>query len=689
MPEGNPAGYRAPGEPATQDLLEEARKRFDRAYDVDKDNRVAGLDDLRFVAGEQWDSQVRQQYALENRTIATINRMPQFVRRVTGQFRHNRPSIKARPADDDADIHTADVITGVIRHIESMSSAKVAYQKSMDNSVGGNIGWLRVIAKYPDDMTFDQELFIEPVYDGHSVFCDPSAKDPTRKDAKWMFVTEEVAEDEFEELYPKATHTSFSDSAEDIGELWYHDETVTVAEYFVKRPYLKTIGEMSTGEVVDLTGKGRPFIERLKRQGIPVIHEGMEVMNFLEETKEVMAHRVVRYKMTGAEILEGPTVWPGQHIPLVAVVGDEIQAGKRTVRRSLIHDAKDAQRAYNYAVSTAMDVAALQPKAPYIATNKQIGPYKNLWDQAGRRNLPYLPYEPDDRPGVQNPPKREPPPIASQALVALIQQASEDMKATTGIYDAALGARSNETAGIAIAERQEEADVGTSLFPDHLVFAVEQLGRILVELIPVYYGRRKVVRILNEDDTEKVVAINRVFKDQKSGKDVRIDFETGKYDVIVTAGPSYASRRQEAAQSMLAFIQANPQVAGLAMDLIAKYSDWPGADEFRERFRKVLPPGLEEPEEGEQRQPTPQEMMQQVQAMVEDMAQKLDLRKSEAEADEAEADAEGKRIENAQKALELSVQSGQFQQLVDEAVKSALAGYEIGRATAEQPMETV
>lgn len=692
MPTANEPGTRPPGEPKADELLDEARKRYDRAWQVDQNNREAGISDLEFTAGEQWPQDVQQEYAGENRTIVTINRMPQFVRRVTGQFRNNRPSIRVRPVDGKADKHTADVYSGLIRHIESVSSSKIAYQKAMDSSTAGNMGWLRVLNKYTDDYSFDQDLIIEPIYDGHSVYCDPLAKHPTRMDAMWLFVTEEVPEDEYQDRFPqaKAGPSEWQRvEGQDDGRYWYSDNTITVAEYWVKRPYEAHLGLMASGQVVDLTGQGRPFIEFLKSQGNSVIANGEEVVDRLVKERKAKAHRIVRYKLSGAEILEGAEEWPGTYIPLVAVPGDEIHIGKRTVRRSLIHDAKDAQRLYNYAVSTGTDVYALQPKAPFILTAEQVQGREKMWSQAGKRNYPYL--VANYVPGQPWPPTRAQPPVASDGVISLIQQAGEDMKATTGIYDAALGAKSNETAGVAIAERQEEADVGTSVFPDNLTFAVEQIGRILVELIPVFYSEREVVRILNEDDSEKQVAINQVFKDEKTGQDRLIRFDIGRYDVMVSTGPTYATRRQEAAESMLAFVQAAPQFAQFVMDLIAKSSDWPGADEIADRLRKIIEmqaPGLIEPEEGQQ--PSMQEvimqMQQQMQQIVEQIMQAPEFRKAEAEADKADAEAEGKRIENTQAAFDLFTQSGQFQELVQQAVADALAGgFEAGQMASAQP----
>jgi hypothetical protein len=72
------------------------------------------------------------------------------------------------------------------------------------------------------------------------------------------------------------------------------------------------------------------------------------------------------------------------------------------------------------------------------------------------------------------------------------------------------------------------------------------------------------------------------------------DLSQGKYDIRVTMGPSFATQRQEAAQSLIQFIQAVPQAGQVAADLIAKNMDWPGAEELAERLKRLLPPGMDE-----------------------------------------------------------------------------------------------
>jgi hypothetical protein len=298
----------------------------------------------------------------------------------------------------------------------------------------------------------------------------------------------------------------------------------------------------------------------------------------------------------------------------------------------------------------------LQPKVPFIGTTEQFAGLESQWALANTTSKPYLPYNPD--PDAPGPPQRSMPPVSSSGLANEIAMAADDMQATTGIYDAALGQRSNEKSGIAIERRQMESDISTSIYVDNLSKAIGQAGRIMVDLIPIIYDAQRMIRITGKDEAEKNVEVNGMQMQEGFATPVN-DLTLGRYDVRVKTGPSYTTARSAAADAMIAFVQAVPQAAAMAGDLIAKTQDWPGADELAERLKKMLPPGMAD--EGE---PTPemmqQQQMAQQQQQVEQQRQRdfqemevqiaqADLREKSAKAKKAEADAE-KAYFDAQKA---------------------------------------
>ena len=385
------------------DVLQEARQRFSRAVDADRENAQQAHDDLKFRVGEQWPEDVKREREADGRPVLTINRIPQFIRQVTGDIRINRPAIRVRPVDSKSDPELARILTGLIRHIEQVSQAQTAYTTAADSAAACGIGHFRIVSEYSDDDGFEQDIRIRRILNPFSVAWDPDAEALTREDAKYCFVTARVPLDEFKTRWPDARTSDFDSADYDRDYLgdWWDGESVRVAEYWCKKTIVKTLHMMTDGKVFDDAGLAKAVAE--VAEGAEAAEDGAAAPRgnsvvqqpTVKRTREVRTHEVVQYILNGVEVIEGPVKWPGRHIPIVSVCGEEVHIGDRTVRSGVIRYAKDAQRLYNYMRSTAVETGALQPKAPFIATPNQIKGHEIQWREANRRNVPYLLYNPD------------------------------------------------------------------------------------------------------------------------------------------------------------------------------------------------------------------------------------------------------------------------------------------------------
>lgn len=627
-------------------LLSEALDRFKKAEEYERENRDLATEDFRFAAGEQWPDEIRREREASDRPCLTFNRLPAFIAQVVGDARQNKPAIKVLPCDSGADVETAEIYNGLIRNIESQSRATQAYITAFENAVTGGVGAFRILTKYASDDSFEQDIRIERITNPFSVYWDPNAREYDKSDANWCFVSEWVTKEAFEQRYPDQTPTDWESEYKGVDTgYWSLDDKVRLAEYWCKKPVKKRIG-LINGQVIE-------------------VQKGMEQWPF-EMTREVETFKVVRYLLSGHAILEGPSDWAGHYIPIVPVFGPEEWIDERIRYRSLIRYAKDPQRQYNYWQSVITEKVALAPKSPWLVTPTMIAGLERFWNAANRENRAYLPYNPDP---VVGKPERQQPAYVQAAELQQAAQAVDDMKATMGLYDASLGAQSNETSGRAIIARQREGDNATYAWIDNLARSIQHAGRILVDLIPRIYDTARIVRVMGEDETAEMVPINYVTPD---GQKIH-DLTAGKYDVEIVVGPSYATKRMEAAESMMAFMQAMPQTAQIAGDLLAKSMDWPGADAIAERLKKILPPGIAE--DSEPQQPPPPDPMQ-----IAEMEEK------QAKAMKAQAEAEGQQLENAKLQVELSMMTGQVQELVQAEVQRVLLGM-MQPAPMEMPQE--
>jgi hypothetical protein len=647
-PAGQAAHDEDPNKTGKDDVHALALKRWQAGYERDRDNIEAAYEDLEFLEGNQWPAEAITLRQSEDRPIQTFNRMPQFVRQITGDMRLARPSIKVVPVDSGADRSIARIRAGLIRYVENRSDAQAAYCHAADQQVAAGIGHWRVIKEYAGETTFNQELRVVAVDDGISVIWDDDAILPNKEDARWCFVPVDMSRERFQERWPDHPVTDFADNAKALTSGWCGADFVRVAEYWVKKPATRTLALLPGGAIDDVTDDGARA-ERYRQQGIRV--------------EERESSKVCRYLISFGGILEGPVEWPGRHIPIVRCPGEETRIGRKTRRRGIIRFAKDAQRAYNYGRSTQTEITALQPKAPFIGTEKNFEQYDDIWSIANRKAFPYLPFTPDPSNGGV-PPQRTSPAVSMAGVNETVALAAEDMKAVIGIYDAGLGARSNETSGKAILARQREGDVGSFVYQDNWSRAIRHTAVILNDLIPHVYDAERTIRILGEDGREELIRINQAAPGDGMAETERVlnDVTLGAYDVVFQPGPSYSTRREEAREGMNTFMQSAPQAAALVLDLFAEAQDWPNAEKIGKRLEHLLPPELrarEAAERGEQPAPAPPNPQDAVAAQAEAaqaaaMQQQAAQLRLQAELQKLALENEGRALENERRKIELA-----------------------------------
>lgn len=582
-----------------EELIALAKKRFRLAEEAEANIRIAALDDLNFRAGNQWDEKIKRERESEDRPTLTINKLPQYTRQVTNDQRQNRSSIKVNPVDDKADIEIAKILQGNIRHIEDISNADVAYDTAFEGAATKGLGYFRVVTDFCDPNSFNQEIFIKRIRNSFTVYLDPHSQEPDGSDANWGFIFTDMSADDFRAQFKNSKMTMMPDwtSIGDQAPGWANKDSCRVAEYFYKTWKEVTIVQLSSGQVQKESEIQKPLPD-----GFTVVKK-----------RKTTIPDIKWAKLTALDVLDR-TDWLGSYIPIIPVIGDELDIDGERVLEGVIRHAKDPQRMLNYWKSAETETIALAPRAPWLVAEGQTEGYKGLWATANSKSHAYLPYKPTTISGQPVPPPQRmfgEPPV--QAITNAVMQANDDIKSTTGIYDATLGNRSNENSGIAIERRNNQSQTSNFHLIDNLSRAKRHCGRILIDLIPKIYDVPMAMRTLGDDGSVDMVLVNQIF--MKDGKPTKYDLSAGKYDVTVSTGPSFATKRQEAAGTMLEFTKSLPNSAPLISDLIARNMDWPGADEIADRLKKALPPGVADDGKDGKALPLPPQVQQQMQQM--------------------------------------------------------------------------
>lgn len=626
-----------------RDLLLKVRDCFKVATQADDENRKPALDDLKFLhkPGEQWDAKVKQDRG-NDRPCMEFNKLRITVKRVVNDIRANRPQGKVR-AVEDGDTDTADVFSGLIRNIWTVSDGDTVIDYAAEFQVGCGMGAWRINTKYSTDTTFDQDVVIETIKNPFTLFSDPSASDPIKRDAEYWLLTERISKKSYEERWPDAKRVSFEDVEFDDDAEWTDDEQVRICEYWYKEPATKTLVMLANGKTID----------KSKWDGATPI----------KRERTIKCHKIMMCIVSGDAILEGPTEWAGYCFPFVQIYGDWLVIDGKVYWYGLTRHSRGAQIAYNYTRTAITETIALAPQSKFWATPEQAKGHTGKWAEAHTKLFPFLLYNADPKTSGE-PPQRMSGPDVPIALIQESQMASEEIKATSGIFDNSLGQQGNETSGRAIAQRQRQGEIATFNYSDNMAKGIRRTWEILIDLVPKIYDTERSVRVLGVDGAEKYVKINSPRQDPATGQMVvDNDLSTGKFDVTVTVGPSFSTQRQEATELYTQLGQAVPQLWMVAGDLIMKSMDLPYSDQLAERFKALLPPQIQQTlTEGKPVPPEVQQLMQQAQQamqMVQQHGQLVQAAQQELEQEKAAVDQGKSEIQ--QKIAELQTKQAQFE----------------------------
>ena len=605
------------------DILQEAKDRFSLVVSAESEQRKRELEDLEFDAGNQWPDEVKAARGgqvvdgvpIPARPMLTINKLDQPIQLIINQQKNAKLGIEVRPDSEDASDDTAEVLQGLIRHIEVQSRADLARSWAFERAVKCGRGFYRILKKFADEsgQDFDQELVIERILNQGAVYLDPYAQQPDWSDGEWAIISTMIPADRYKKEFPESSLAASLDddfaSLGDSGDNWYGEtedgqQAVRVVEYFV-------VNRIPKERVAYLNDRGQ-----LVTAWADELPENLDPAS-IQQRRMTEQRSVMWYKLNGQEILE-EAEWDGQYIPIIPVIGREQNIDGKRKWLGIVHPSKDGQRLFNYAVSTAVETAALEPKAPFIGYEGQFEGHEQAWAQANIRNFPYLEVKPITLGGQVVPlPQRNTAGANLGPSLALVDQADSYIKSTTFVYDPSLGSSAGSRSGRAVLALQQQADIGNSNYLDNLAsVSMTYEAKVLLDLIPKIYDRPgRVARILGTDDEVKQVMLNAPFSMSESGRPVpmipgtppsspvpggrprnikRYDLAQGKYVATVSVGRAYRTRVEQGADELAQVLQASPNLMPLIGDLYFKYRDFPGHLEIARRLKKMAPPEVRE-----------------------------------------------------------------------------------------------
>jgi len=555
-----------------------AHKRFRLAENAENHVRNAALDDLRFRSGDQWPEDIKVQRSKDGRPCLVMDRIEQFVRQICNEERQQRPTIQVNPVGSGADVETAEVIQGICRHIDVQSHADIARDHAFEMMVTIGFGYYRLLIA-EDDLTGELEIYVKRIKNPFTVYFDPNSQEPDYSDARWCFILQDLSPEDYKAEYAETSLSSLTDylSVGDAQPNWITKEFIRVAEYFY----------------IEGQGKDR---------------------------------KVKWAKINAIEAIEGgpddEVVWQGKWIPVFPVLGIDLDVNGTRYLAGLVRKLKDPQRQYNYMTSAITESIALESKSKWLVAEGQIENYEQQWKQQNNRYFSALTYKLVDISGRPAPPPQQ---IDSEAqigaMVEALQLSNDDLQAAAGLYNPSLGAPSADHSGKAILARQKQGDIANLNWTDNLSRTIWHEGRCILDLIPKVYDRERIMRIINPDGSVRQVGITNTaagaMEPEEAAEMLAVprvyDVGLGSYDLTVSTGPSYQSKRQEAVVTQMALMQTLPNQAPLIAPTVVSNMDIPGAKEIAKILQQALPPQFQE------QNGSPESQLQQLQAQNQQM----------------------------------------------------------------------
>lgn len=580
------------------------------------DNYREATIDLKMAAGDKathWGADVLAARNAMKKNTLVINELPQFIHQVTNDIRQNTPSIRVLP-EQDGDIETANVFSDLIRGIEYKSCADEAYDTAAEYAVKCGIGFIGVDHDYIDDESDEQELKIKSVPDPLTVYNDPASVECDGRDSNAQIVLEPCNKKDFDRLYPGKKFTSFTDPKVES------KESVILANIFIR----------------EFGGK--------RGKKITVRH----------------------YKFSGDELL-AETQFPGSYVPYTPVYGEITWIEGKRIISSLIRQARDPQLRLNHWASKEAEILNMAPVAPVMAARGTLVNDRGQWQSPGTETvLEYELTDIDNNPAPK-PERLQPPPIPT-GIINAMQGAKENIKESMGLYNASIGQKSNETSGVAIDARKMEGDVATFHFPDNVRRSINQVGRILVDAVPVVVDTPRLVQTVTQENEPKMVAVNG-FTPMPDDQQRPFDLSKGKYHVRVSTGASFTTKRQEAAQFLSDMFKQAPELMQIGGDILFKNLDLPGSEALAARFKKTIAPNLLDDQERAQDQqaidPRIEQLsvaLQQSQEQIQQLSAALEAKQGDLQIKQAELAIKAEELKLKEREVELKYSQAMQQQ---------------------------
>ncbi len=611
------------------------------------ENTVRGKDDMNFVLRDQWSAVERSEFNRLFKPAMSFNKTYDPVKKILGEQRKNKPDLLVRSLTGKSTEKQIDLRADLVRTISYQSQNDLVYQTAFRQSLLMGFGAFEICLEYENARSFNQVIRYELIPDVTRTSFDPMAMKPHKGDGNFCARQYVYTKEEFYATYPNVINpVSYSDPRSLLDFQWETRDTIVVCKYTRKEWYPVKLFLLSDGQSVteEEWEDMQPDIE-MQRE----LADSSEVVGDIirKDIPEIVGERMSKdYKIRQYILCQNQVIeftdWPSKYLPIIFVDGDSNFINGQQYTRSFIHEAKDSQKFVNYVGSEVAAEIKNRRREQWIGTADNIQGNEQMWRNP-ELQTGILIAKPDPKTGAL--PQKMPAWELSQTLLAQYQRGCQDIREILGFSESE-ELQGRDISGKARRERKMEGSMSAYVYFDNLNQAIEQGGRVVLDLLPVIAGDRERHMVISKSDgrTESIT-LNKMTNITENGKPVREnELDGGDYDIEIDTGPSFAVQKDVALEFFAQTIAQNPQVFPLIADLWASQLDLQQMPQIKERLKNLVPPQVIAKEEGKElppQPPNPQEVMMKMEmqgkiAELKNDQEKLELDKQRHKLEEAE-----------------------------------------------------
>jgi len=646
------------------DRLEAIKKNVEDAHGYFEDNAKRYHRFVKFVFKTALDDPTIQNLRTLQKPPIEFNILEAIISRLRGEFAKQEPSISVRAADGirvdsltPEFLATLEVLEAHLREVFFDATNDSLEYNIYSDLLAGGYSVVELFTDYINEMSFEQKIKVERVFDPTLTGFDPLARESHKGDGRFCFKIVPWTVEEFKEEFPDFNTSGFSFTRNlDSSFNWTYknaeQDIVLVCDYYEKKYKKIKIVKLSNGHIIT-------------KDDYRILQKMWADAGFIEQCPIVIEQRrtvietICRYRFCELGVLDYIET-DYKYFPLVFIDGNSINmrdsenGATYQMTRPFVYHAMGMQKLKNFAGQTiGAEIQNMVMHKFKVAIESIPEEYKDAYKNV--QVMSVLAYNAffDKNPEVPLPPPQEIQRTETPQLVqAIFNGSDQTTQMILGSYDTALAVNSDALSGKAIQQGALQSNGAALPYLMGYIKGLNRIAQIILDLIPKYYRTPRSLPIMKSNGKRSYQVIN----DSSLRDAIMMNYDPNDLCVKVEAGVNSSIQKQMALEEITNMMQASPMFASFinekGLETLLDNMDIRGIDHLKAQAEEFM----KEIEEAKKQPPPPSDA---------EMFAKVEMEKANMMTQQKREEAEGQQsIDAAKVAVEKEKVQLQFIKLM-------------------------